>query len=96
MDNFDREFSARKKWIKSYFHYKSVSIAARKCGIPRSTLYRWIKRFKESGEEALKGKSKRPKKLAKQKIRNRDEEKILNLREKYKWGPQRLALYFLR
>ena len=96
MDNFDREFKVRKKWIENYFQYGSVSIAARKCGIPRSTLYRWIKRFAEVGEEALKGKPKRPKRLAQQKIRERDEKKILSLREKYKWGPKRLSVYFLR
>lgn len=95
MGNFDREFKARKKWIENYFQYGSVSIAARKCGIPRSTLC-WIKRFEKVGEEALKGKSKRPKRLAQQKIREQDEKKILSLREKYKWGPQRLAVYFLR
>ena len=30
------------------------------------------------------------------KVREMDEKKILSLREKYKWGPQRLAVYFLR
>lgn len=47
---------------------RSVSKAALKCGIPRSTLYRWIKRFEEGGTEGLRGLSQRPKKLAKQKI----------------------------
>ena len=38
------------------------------CGIPRSTLYRWINRYKNGDEDSLKDKYKKPIKLAKQKL----------------------------
>ena len=83
-------------WIKCYEELGSVSIAARKCGIPRSTLYRWVNRYKAEGYESLKGKSKRPKKLAKQKINDTLEELIQSIRTEFKFGPQRIKTHLLR
>ena len=74
----------------------SISKAARKCGIPRSTLYRWLNRYREEGKESLGGKSKRPKRLANQKITEHLEDLIISARKNFKFGPQRIQTYLLR
>lgn len=47
MNETPRAFRARKKWIKCYKKLGSVSKAAVRCGIPITTLYRWLKRYEE-------------------------------------------------
>jgi len=70
-----REETARLLWIKTYEELGSVSKAAARCGIPRSTLYRWIERFRTEGKDGLKGHSKRPNHLAKLRV----DEKLIKL-----------------
>jgi len=63
-----REIKGRQLWIKMCEELGSVNKAAIKCGIPRSTLYRWIERYKVEGKEGLKGHSNGPNHFAKQLI----------------------------
>lgn len=42
-DNLKAE--AREKWVALYKQIGNVSVAARRCGIARSTLQRWIRRY---------------------------------------------------
>ncbi len=67
-----RKAKARATWLEAYNALDSVSKAATKCGIARSTLYRWLKRAKK-GQNLL-DYSHRPKKLAHQKINLKLEE----------------------
>ena len=55
VDAIQRQLKARENWIKCYLELGSVSQAAIKCGIPWSTLYRWIKRFNAHGKVGLIG-----------------------------------------
>ena len=91
-----RTIKARETWLKCFEELGSVSKAARKCGIPRSTLYRWIKRVKSEGKDALTGRSRRPKTLAKQKITNDLIELIKSIRQEFDFGPQRISLHLSR
>lgn len=52
MTSKQRQIKASEMWIKCYEELSSVSKAARKCGIPRSTLYRWINRYEAEGKES--------------------------------------------
>ncbi|MBE7173253.1 MAG: IS481 family transposase [Williamsia sp.] len=96
MHTNQRYIKARENWIKCYEELGSVSKAALKCGIPRCTLYRWIKRFKENGKDALQGHSKCPKHLAKQKISSELTQLIISLRNQYNFGPQSISVHLLR
>ena len=86
----------RQKWLELYAETGSVTKSALRCGIARSTLYRWINRGKEEGKSELSDKSKRPSRLANMKITPEIETIILNLRETRRWGAQRIANYLLR
>ena len=86
----------RPKWLGIYTETGSVTKTALRCGIARSTLYRWINREKEQGKSKLSDKSKRPSRLANMKVTPGIETIILNLRETRKWGAQRIANYLLR
>ena len=96
MDNKQRQIKAREIWIDCYQQLGSVSKAARKCGIPRSTLYRWVKRYKANGKEGLLGHSKRPKNFGNRKVNQELETLIKSLRNEFKFGPQRIHVHLLR
>ena len=96
MSNDQRHIKARENWIRCYEELGSVSKAALKCGIPRSTLHRWIKRYKEKGKDALQGYSRRPKRLAKQKISPELIDLITSLRKEQNFGPQSISVHLLR
>lgn len=96
MNSKKRKLTARKTWIKIYSELGSVSKAARRCGIPRSTLYRWINRHKSDDENSLKDKSQRPIKLAKQKTSEEIEKMILSIRDEHNFGPQSISTHLLR
>lgn len=91
-----RRVKARLTWMEIFKETGSVSVTSKRCGVPRSTVYRWINRFNANGEDGLVGHSRRPKRLAKLKLNSQLEQKILEARVKHKWGPQRIRIYFLR
>ena len=91
-----RKIRMRQKWLELYAETGSVTKSALRCGIARSTLYRWINRGKEEGKSELSDKSKRPSRLANMKITPEIETIILNLRKTRRWGAQRIANYLLR
>src|SRR5690242_18541389 len=96
MTSNKRTVKARETWLKCYEELGSVSKAARKCGIPRSTLYRWIKRVKAEGKSCLAGRSRRPKTLAKQKMTPELVALIKSIRQEFNFGPQRINLHLSR
>ena len=63
-----RKIRMRQKWLELYAETGSVTKTALRCGIARSTLYRWINREKEQGKSELSDKSKRSSRLANMKI----------------------------
>lgn len=96
MNSINRKITARKNWIRIYEELGSVSRAARRCGIPRSTLYRWINRYDANNKNSLADKSQKPLRLAKQIITNEIEELILSIRSKNNFGPQSISTHLLR
>ena len=96
MDAKRRKLVARKNWIKIYKELGSVTKAALRCGVPRSTLYRWINRYDPDNENSLQDKSQKPLKLAKQKITEAVEKIILCIREQHNFGPQSISTHLLR
>ena len=91
-----RKIKAREVWIKTYQDLGSVSKAAKRCGIPRSTLYRWIKRYELGGENPLADRSQKPMVLAKKIITPDLENLILTLRQQHNFGPQSISTHLLR
>jgi transposase len=96
MNSKERKIIARKNWMKIYEELGSVSKAARRCGVPRSTLYRWINRYEPGDESSLADKSQKPKKLVKQKVTEEIEKIILSVRDKNNFGPQSISTHLLR
>lgn len=89
-----RRVRARSVWMDVFQETNSVAKTSRRCGVPRSTIYRWLKRFEDKGAAGLEGISRRPKKLAKLKTNPEIEKLILEIRNKHKWGPQRIQSHF--
>jgi len=96
MNSKNRKLKARENWIKLYKELGSVSKAARRCGIPRSTLYRSINRYETGGENSLVDRSQKPIKLAQQKTTEEIEKLILLLRQQHNFGPQSISTHLLR
>jgi len=95
MTNEERKIKARSTWLRIYNETGSVTKTCNRCGISRSTLYRWIKRYKDGEIEKLSDKSRRPHTFGNKKVDDVLEKKILDLR-KNKWGPQRISNHLLR
>ena len=96
MNSKNRKLKARENWIKLYKELGSVSKAAKRCGIPRSTLYRSINRYETGGENSLVDRSQKPIKLAQQKTTEEIEKLILLLRQQHNFGPQSISTHLLR
>jgi len=96
MKNQVQQIRARKNWLKIYTESGSVTQTALRCGIARSTIHRWIKRYKEEGEQGLSDKSKHPKTLANTKVTEELEQLILDLRNRKNWGAARISIHLLR
>lgn len=96
MSKTDQEAYRRLK-ILEYIETKATSITMGllKVGIPRTTFYRWRKAYLANGLEGLHPKKSCPKKVH-NKISPKTEELILELREKFKFGPKRLQWYLER
>lgn len=82
--------------LKTYEELGSVSKAVLKCGILRSTLYRWLERFRKEVKEGLKGHSKRPNHLSQQKIYETLVKLIKSVRISFSLGPQGISYNLLR
>ncbi|MEO0116934.1 MAG: helix-turn-helix domain-containing protein [candidate division WOR-3 bacterium] len=85
--NKEARFKLRVKMIEDYNQGKTISQISREYGVSRNTLRKWIKRYKEKGEEGLKELSRKPHNLPKE-----IQEKILEIRRKTNWGRERIAL----
>lgn len=96
MKDKERQIRTRKNWLRVYQELGSVSKAALRCGVARSTMHRWIKRYNEEGEIGLSDKSKRPKMLSNTKVSSEIKVLILDIRSKKKWGAQRISIHLLR
>ena len=96
MDNSTRKIAARTNWLTVYQKTGSVTKASLRCGIARSTLYRWIKRQEQDPKAQLSDKSHRPKHLANKKLTPEIELQILEIRKKRKWGAARISTFLLR
>lgn len=86
MNKQQQQVKARKDWLKIYLELGSVTKTALRCGIARSTLYRWIKRYKEEGEQGLSDKSRRPKILTNTKVTKETESIVLDFKREKKMG----------
>lgn len=82
----ERKIKARQSWLRIYEQPGSVTKTALRCGIARTTLYRWIKRFEKEGKSGLSDKSKRPLNLVNTKVTSDLESMILDLLYKQTGG----------
>ena len=74
---------------------RNVLKACRHYGITKATFYVWLKKYKNEGERGLINKKPCPEN---RKLRTpiEVEEKVLYLRKKYHFGPERIYLYLKR
>lgn len=84
---------ARQTWLRVYQQLGSVSLAARHCGIARSTLHRWLKRKAIQG---LTDYSRRPHRLAGQTTSEEVIGLMLDIRERFHFGKLRICSHLLQ
>ena len=88
MQDSERKIKARINWIRTYEKLGSISKAAAKCGIARTTLYRWLERYRE---EVFQDRSRKPKKLANKSISDETINLVLDIRDRFHYGKLRIA-----
>ena len=92
----DKNQRARLGWIKLYEEHQDAGYTCRRCGISRPTLRKWLRRYRTSGIDGLKDKSKKPHSSPTAKITSEIETLILELRCQRKLGAKRLCNELLR
>ena len=73
----------------------SVAATCRYYGISRNCYYKWLRRYEDEGFEGLKDRSSAPHNSPKA-TQADVVEKILWLRQRYHFGPQKIAMYLER
>jgi len=86
---------ARKQVINGYLATGNISQVARLWHTSRNVVRKWVKRFKDKGEEGLRDESKRPH-SSPGKVNSEIEQKVLEARKKTGYGRKRLAWYLAR
>jgi transposase InsO family protein len=70
----------------------SPSTAAEAAGVSRATVYKWLARFREHGEEGLQDRTSRPRRCP-NRLNDQLERRILLARKRRRWGPHQLEFY---
>ena len=91
-----RREKARAYWMSLFDKGMSISVISRKCGVPRSTVYRWVNRYTVLGKSGLKSHSRAPKNSGTIKVTQGIEKQVLDLRAKFNWGSQSIHTWFRR
>jgi putative transposase len=86
---------ARKRVIKTYEETKSIRKTAKLWGTSRLVVRKWLKRYKEKGEEGLKDLSRRPKRCPWRTVLP-IEKKVISMRKEKGYGRRRIAWFLLR
>jgi transposase len=86
----DNGFSLRVQMVE-VARLKGISAAARELQTSRLTVRKWLGRYRNEGLKGLEDRSRAPRRSP-GKIRGELEERIRDLRKRYRWGPQRLKM----
>ena len=87
---------ARLGWVELYAKTGDAGLVCRRCGISRPTLRKWRRRYQTAGVAGLVDESRRPKRLAAQKVFAEQETLILGLRREGKLGIKQLRNELIR
>ena len=91
-----REIQRKLKVLTHAEESRNVSKTCRYFGISRDTFYEWKKAFRGAGEPGLINKKRGPRCNLARRVPILIEEKVLHLRGKYHFGPQRIVWYLAR
>jgi len=75
--------------------HSPVSVAARKFGISRKTAYKWLRRYDLDPQLALGDRSRKPN-LSPARTDSRIQQRILELRAQFGWGPRKIRKVLLQ
>ncbi len=87
---------ARLAWVELYAKTGDAGFVCRRCGISRPTLRKWWRRYQTDGEAGLVERSRRPHRLATQKVFSDQEALILSLRRERRLGVKQLRNELIR
>jgi transposase-like protein len=83
-------------WVRLYEQLGDAGKVCRRCGISRPTLRKWRHRYQADGVAGLKDESRRPRRLAKQKVFAEQEALVLDPRRSRRLGIRQLRSELLR
>lgn len=83
-------------WVLMYKHTGNAGLTCRRCGISRSTLRKWAKRYAEHGKAGLASRSSKPHTLQPSNVDDELKAKMLHLRQKRNLGPKRIQAGLMR
>ena len=87
---------ARLAWVELYAKTGDAGLVCRRCGISRPTLRKWWRRYQADSEAGLVEHSRRPHRLAAQKVFADQEALILSLHRERRLGVKQLRNELIR
>ena len=79
--------------VQDYKEHLKITAIAKKYRTSRTTVYRWLKRFNQQGNNGLLDKSHKPKSPHPKALKPQTTQAILRLRKRTHYGPKRLKFY---
>ncbi|HEY0378956.1 MAG TPA: helix-turn-helix domain-containing protein [Pyrinomonadaceae bacterium] len=76
----DHKIRQRLHWVELFEKTSDAGLVCRRCGISRSTLRLWVRRYQQHGQNGLTDRSRRPTNSPATKVFERQEQWILTLR----------------
>lgn len=92
----DSKVKARLTWIELYQQTLNAGLVCRRCGVSRTTLRKWLKRFAQFGLDGLQDQSRRPKRCPRLKVLEQHKAWILQLRTERRLSARRIQSELLR
>ena len=86
---------ARKRLIHTYEQTGSIRATAREWQTSRQVVRKWLKRYRQEGEEGLRDRSRRPRRIPRR-TPPEVEKQVVEARKQTGYGPRRLAPYLRR
>lgn len=87
---------ARLKWVKLYEETSDAGYVCRRCGIPRPTLRKWVKRCQSEGISGLADQSKKPHLSPNKKVDSQIIQWVTELRNERNLGARRIQSELFR
>lgn len=95
--DFSKQARLRLTWLTHYKKYKNASLTARRFGVSRTTIHKWVRRYADKGPRGLEDLSRTPKKKRISRVPWQTVDLIISIRSEYPaWSKHKISVILAR